>query len=402
MCSLLPRRLHSSFPHYLRTFTTLPPAAPPSLSSGISRHLERRERRWNDLQVDLERAIEDGSSSLIGSTSKNLSSLSPLIESSTQYTALLSQRLDLIDMLTEEPSLLPEILPEIESIDEEIVEVKLSLTGMATEDYMESQPTSPPSSESVILEVRPGTGGDEATLFAMELFKAYEKTAKQNAWSFTPLTFTPTSLNGLKEGVAEVTSQSSEPLYTYLHLESGVHRVQRVPFNSPKLQTSTANIIVLPSTVTQDFEALDPSTLKFETFRASGAGGQHVNTTDSAIRCTHIPTGIKAEIQDERSQHKNKAAAIKLVTARVHEVERLEEEERVKKERGKVVSTGERGDRVRTYNFKEDRITDHRSGETVYGIQGVLEGGNLWNEFWGGLRDMRRKEVEEMMEEEEE
>ncbi|GMH80643.1 hypothetical protein TrST_g643 [Triparma strigata] len=369
------------------------------LSVGVERYLNRVNKKYEHLKIELDKSIEAGSSQQIDSISKSLASLSPLITLSSSYSALLSQRSDLLEMLSSEPSISSEILPELTSLDSDIKSERKDLSSMATESYMSSMPSAPPDSPSVILEVRPGTGGDEATIFAMELFRAYEKVARAKDWSFKVMHLQETSLNGLKEGVAEITCPLSSPLYTYLSVESGVHRVQRVPFNSPKLQTSTSNVIILPSTPPRSLSPLDPSTLKFETYRASGAGGQHVNTTDSAIRCTHIPSGIKAEIQDERSQHKNKAKAIKLVTLRVHEVERLKEEERDQRQRGKVVSTGERGDRVRTYNFKEDRITDHRSGESVYGIQGVMEGGNLWEEFWEGLRELRRKEVEEMMEE---
>jgi peptide chain release factor 1 len=261
-----------------------------------------------------------------------------------------------------------------------------------------------------IIEVRAGTGGDEASLFASELLKSYEKTAKTLGWKVESLGRSETDIGGLREGSVSVSGgpsfqlpgdSSAGPLlgpYGAFKFESGVHRVQRVPVNDSRIHTSACSVAVLPS-VPQDStsqELLPMSELKIETMRASGAGGQHVNTTDSAVRITHLPTGITASIQDERSQHKNKAKALQLITARVRDKKRAEEERRLGQTRSSLMGSGDRSERIRTYNFPQDRVTDHRCKESQHGIEVLLNGGKhdgIVSVFLPSLKALQREEA---------
>lgn len=245
--------------------------------------------------------------------------------------------------------------------------------------------------ENAIIEIRAGTGGEEACLFAGELFEAYIKTARALQWRAERLVESRSDLEGIREGSLLITGRPSVPLpgtttdessspimlgpYGVFRFESGVHRVQRVPINSTKLQTSACCVAVLPSLDKNNTEDLLPmSELKIETMRASGAGGQHVNSTDSAVRITHLPTGITASIQDERSQHKNKEKALKLIAARVREIQREEEIRNRGEKRSSLMGGGDRSERIRTFNYPQDRVTDHRCKETVHGIATLLSG----------------------------
>jgi len=251
-----------------------------------------------------------------------------------------------------------------------------------------------------IVEIRAGTGGDEATLFASELRQAYEKTAKAMKWECDIMSENTTDLGGIKEAVLSISGRSSaggaamhfdieeddedENImanlgpYGLFKYESGVHRVQRVPVNDTRIHTSACSIAVLP--LKQDDgksgELLPMSELRIDTMRSSGAGGQHVNTTNSAVRITHIPTGITASIQDERSQHKNKAKALKLIAARVRDKEREEEQRQHGEARSTLLGGGDRSERIRTYNYPQDRVTDHRCKHTTHGIAKLLDAGS--------------------------
>ena len=237
-------------------------------------------------------------------------------------------------------------------------------------------------SSDAVLEIRAGTGGDEAALFASELLAAYKKCAKSQSFKWDVLSSSGTDLGGIKEASVHITGSgysvhdsSSKGPYGYFQLESGVHRVQRVPINDVRIHTSAVSVAVLPSLDENSYttgELLPMSELKVETMRASGAGGQHVNTTDSAVRITHIPTGITAAIQDERSQHKNKAKALKLIAVRVHDVKRQEEIAKRGASRKSLLGSGDRSERIRTYNYPQDRITDHRCKQSEHGISKIL------------------------------
>ncbi|MTI18253.1 peptide chain release factor 1 [Rhodobacteraceae bacterium RKSG542] len=227
-------------------------------------------------------------------------------------------------------------------------------------------------SHDVILEVRAGTGGDEAALFAGDLFRMYQRFADNSGWKVEVLSASEGEMGGFKEITAAVTGQE---VFSKLKFESGVHRVQRVPETESggRIHTSAATVAVLPQAEEVDVD-INPSDLRIDTFRASGAGGQHVNTTDSAVRITHMPTGIVVAVQDERSQHKNKDRAMKLLRAKIFEVER----ERAANERTEArrlqVGSGDRSERIRTYNFPQGRVTDHRIGLTLYKLDQIISG----------------------------
>ena len=236
--------------------------------------------------------------------------------------------------------------------------------------------------KNAILEVRAGTGGEEAALFAAELFRMYQRYAALKGWRVELIELSETGLGGLKEGIASI---SGRGVFARLKFESGVHRVQRVPATegSGRIHTSAATVAVLPEAEEVDIK-IDDKDLRIDVFRSSGPGGQSVNTTDSAVRITHIPTGLVVSQQDEKSQHKNKAKAMKVLRARLYERERQAREAERAASRKSQVGTGDRSERIRTYNFPQGRVTDHRINLTLYQIAQVMEGEAL-DEFIDAL-----------------
>jgi peptide chain release factor 1 len=225
---------------------------------------------------------------------------------------------------------------------------------------------------NAILEVRAGTGGEEAGLFAAVLFRMYQRYAANKGWRFEIIAMSDTGLGAIKEASASI---SGKGVFARLKFESGVHRVQRVPEteSSGRVHTSTATVAVLPEVEDVDIH-IDEKDLQIDVYRASGAGGQHVNTTDSAVRITHIPSGVVVTQQDERSQHKNKAKALKILRAKLYETERQKKADERAASRKTQVGTGERSERIRTYNFPQGRVSDHRINLTLYKIQQIAEG----------------------------
>jgi peptide chain release factor 1 len=236
--------------------------------------------------------------------------------------------------------------------------------------------------KNAIMEVRAGTGGDEAALFAAELFRMYQRYAQLQGWRFEVLSISDTGLGGYKEASAEITGKG---VFAKLKFESGVHRVQRVPATETqgRIHTSAATVAVLPEAEEVDIKIEDKD-LRIDVFRSSGPGGQSVNTTDSAVRIVHLPTGLIVSQQDEKSQHKNKAKALKVLRSRLYEMER----EKLANERGALrkgqVGSGDRSERIRTYNFPQGRVTDHRINLTTYNIDAVMNGSDL-HEFISAL-----------------
>src|SRR5579871_4605169 len=233
-------------------------------------------------------------------------------------------------------------------------------------------PKDPNDDKNVILEIRAGTGGDEAALFAAELFRMYEKYATRKGWKFEVVAVAQTGLDGCKEAQAII---SGKDVFAHLKYESGVHRVQRVPETetSGRIHTSAATVAVLPEAEEVDIR-IDDKDLRIDVFRASGPGGQSVNTTDSAVRLTHLPTGLVVIQQDEKSQHKNKARALKVLRARLYEMERQAKDAARAADRKSQVGSGDRSERIRTYNFPQGRVTDHRINLTLYKIDKVMSG----------------------------
>lgn len=233
-------------------------------------------------------------------------------------------------------------------------------------------PKDPNDGRNIILEVRAGTGGDEAALFAGDLFRMYSRYAEGRRWKVEIMSSTESEAGGVKEIIALI---SGEKVYSRLKFESGTHRVQRVPETEAqgRIHTSACTVAVLPEADDVDVD-INPADLRIDVYRASGAGGQHVNKTESAVRITHLPTGVVVSCQDEKSQHKNKAKAMKVLRSRLLDMEQAEQQSRISEERRHMVGSGDRSERIRTYNFPQGRITDHRIGLTLYKIDTVLQG----------------------------
>lgn len=250
-------------------------------------------------------------------------------------------------------------------------------------------PKDPDDSKNVVLEIRAGTGGDEAAIFAGDLFRMYSRFADKSGWKVEILSSSEGTQGGLKEIIALI---SGESVFANLKFESGVHRVQRVPATESqgRIHTSAATVAILPEAEERDV-SISETDLRIDTYRSSGAGGQHVNTTDSAIRITHLPTGLVVTCQDEKSQHKNKAKALKVLSSRLLDLTRREEEAKRAAERKDMVRSGDRSEKIRTYNFPQDRITDHRIGLTVHSLPSVLQGD--MNDIVVALRTHHQKQL---------
>ena len=292
--------------------------------------------------------------------------LIPIIDKSKQYISIHNQ-------ISEDESILEGEDEELKKIvKDEIDDLKSELSQIEDALKILLIPHDPNDDKSIILEIRAGTGGDEAALFAADLYRLYSRFSERNKWQYKVMESNPIGIGGYKELIMSI---SGDGAYGMLKFESGVHRVQRVPKTetSGRVHTSAATVAVLPEAEEADIQLVDAD-LKIDTYRASGAGGQHVNKTESAIRITHIPTGLVVTCQDETSQHKNKAAALKVLRSRLLAAE----QEQLAKERAAarkdMVSTGDRSAKIRTYNFPQGRITDHRIYFTAFNLDGVMDG----------------------------
>ena len=263
--------------------------------------------------------------------------------------------------------------PEMKDLAEaELYQLKDQIPALEHEIRLALLPRDEADARSAILEIRPAAGGDEAGLFAAELFTMYQKYADIKGWKFEILDYGDTGLGGIKEATAEITGRN---VFARLKYESGVHRVQRVPATESqgRIHTSTVTVAVLPEAEEVDVQ-INEDDLKIDVYRASGAGGQHVNKTESAVRITHIPTGTIVAMQEERSQHKNRAKAMKILRARIYEQQRSSLAATRSADRKSQVGTGDRSERIRTYNFPQGRVSDHRINLTLYKIDRVMQG----------------------------
>lgn len=262
-----------------------------------------------------------------------------------------------------------------EMAEEEIPNLKSSIEEIEKNIKILLLPKDIDDEKGAILEIRAGTGGDEAGLFAADLFRMYEMYAAIHGWKFEILEFSESGIGAIKEASASI---SGKGVFARLKFESGVHRVQRVPETeaSGRIHTSAATVAVLPEAEEVDVQ-IDEKDLQIDTYRASGAGGQHVNKTDSAVRITHIPTGTVVAVQDERSQFKNKAKAMKILRSRIYENERMKQESSRSESRRTQVGSGDRSERIRTYNFPQGRVSDHRINLTLYKIDKIVDGSAL-------------------------
>lgn len=255
---------------------------------------------------------------------------------------------------------------------EEIQLLKDKLAALEDELRFLLLPKDPNDEKNILLEIRAGTGGEEAALFAADLFRMYSRYAERHRLKMEVLSYNPTGIGGLKEVIALI---SGERVYSRLKYESGVHRVQRVPVTESqgRIHTSAVTVAILPEAEDVDVQ-INPEDLRIDVFRSSGPGGQSVNTTDSAVRITHLPTGLVVTCQDEKSQHKNKAKAMKVLQARLYDMMAQEQQQKMAQDRKSQVGTGDRSERIRTYNFPQGRVTDHRIGLTLYRLEEFLDG----------------------------
>ncbi len=301
--------------------------------------------------------------------SKEYSDMGEVVAKIEELKACVKEREELEEMLSGDDEELRE-MAELESaeLDEKIPEIELEVKVLLL-------PKDEADEKNAILEVRAGTGGDEAALFAMQLFRMYQRYSDLNGWKFEIMSVSETGIGGYKEASANITGRG---VFARLKYESGVHRVQRVPETESggRIHTSAATVAVLPEAEEVDVH-IEEKDLRVDVFRASGAGGQHVNTTESAVRITHIPTGVVVSQQDEKSQHKNRAKAMKILRSRVYEAEREKlAAERAADRKGQVGS-GDRSERIRTYNYPQGRVSDHRINLTLYKIEEIVTHGQL-------------------------
>jgi peptide chain release factor 1 len=300
--------------------------------------------------------------------SKERAEILPVAEAAIRLQATEKDQADLQEMLKA-----PDLDPEMRQVAEaELIEVKERITQIDHEIKVLLLPKDEADERDAILEIRAGTGGGEAALFAMNLFEMYQNYATVQGWKFEVLQKTETDLGGIKDLSVSI---SGNAVFARLKFESGVHRVQRVPETETqgRVHTSAATVAVLPEAEEVDIH-IEEKDLRIDTYRASGAGGQHVNKTDSAVRITHLPTGVVVQQQDEKSQHKNRARAMKILRARLYEAQREKIAAERAKDRKQQVGSGDRSERIRTYNYPQGRVTDHRINLTLYKLEYVMKG----------------------------
>ncbi len=297
--------------------------------------------------------------------SMEYSQLDPIVIEYKNYMQALEDKKTAEEMLSD---------PELkEMAQEELSDAKKSLESLELKLQKLLLPTDPHDKSNIFLEIRAGTGGDEAAIFVGDLFRMYSRYAEQKRWQIEILNQSVGEHGGYREMIMRVVGDGA---YSRLKFESGAHRVQRVPETESqgRVHTSAATVVVMPEPDAVEAEKINPSDLRIDTFRASGSGGQHVNKTDSAVRITHLPTGIVVECQDQRSQHKNKAQALSVLSARILEGQRAVQDKEQAETRKSLVGTGDRSDRIRTYNFPQGRVTDHRINLTLYKLDDFIMG----------------------------
>ncbi len=329
---------------------------------GMLKRLEEVEKKYLEIEKTL--SNPDISPPEIHKYSKELSDLDEIVELYREYKVI-QEKIEQNKTLLKDKELGDLAREEIEELEQEVAKLENKLRMLLL-------PKDPNDAKNVFLEIRAGTGGDEAALFAADLFRMYSRYAEAKRWKVEVISLSETGIGGLKELIASIEGKN---VYSRLKYESGVHRVQRVPATETggRIHTSTATVAILPEPDEVEIE-IDEKDLKIDTYRASGPGGQHVNKTDSAIRITHLPTGIVTQCQEERSQHKNRAHAMRMLRVKLYEIEEQKRLSEIASTRKSLVGTGERSEKIRTYNFRDGRITDHRIGLTLYKIESIMNG----------------------------
>lgn len=295
---------------------------------------------------------------------KERGDMEPIVLAAREYLNAQNMLLEAEEMLND---------PEMRELaQEELKQAKEDIERLESELKILMLPKDPNDNKNIMVEIRGGAGGEESALFAHSLYRMYSMYAEKRGWKVEQLSINETELGGCKEVVFQI---SGDHVYSRMKFESGVHRVQRVPETESqgRVHTSTVTVAVLPEAEEVDFE-INPSDLKIDTFRASGAGGQHINKTESAIRITHLPTGMVVECQDERSQHKNRDKAMRVLRTRLYEAELEKQNAAIAADRKSQVGTGDRAERIRTYNFPENRVSDHRIKLTLYKLGQFMDG----------------------------
>jgi peptide chain release factor 1 len=332
----------------------------------FQQRVDRAAARARDLEAqmsDPELARQPGQMKAVA---KELGRLRPVVEAGERYRAVVAELEDARAMSEEEDPELAELARgEVGSLESECARLEEELTELL-------MPRDPNDDKNALLEIRAGTGGDEAALFAGDLFRMYSRYADGLGWKIEPLSSSESSAGGFKEVIAMI---NGDAVFSKLKYERGVHRVQRVPTTESqgRIHTSTVTVAVMPEAEEVDVQ-IDAQDLRIDVMRAGGPGGQSVNTTDSAVRITHLPTKIVVQCQDEKSQHKNKAKAMKVLRSRLLEAERERADAERASERRSQVGTGERSEKIRTYNFPQTRVTDHRAGVTLHKLDAIIEG----------------------------
>ena len=331
----------------------------------FEKQFDNIETKFMEIENNLNNQTNTDTEKLI-KLNKEYAELTPIVETIKQYKKDLSELNELSKLVEDDDNSIKEMA------ELELKEKKKSITILENDLMKLLIPKDENDKKNSILEIRAGTGGDEASLFAADLFSMYQRFSDLNKWSFEILSISETGLKGIKEVICNISGYN---VFSKLKFESGVHRVQRVPTteSSGRVHTSAATVAVLPEAEEVDINIEDKD-LRIDVFRSSGPGGQSVNTTDSAVRITHIPTGIVVSQQDEKSQHKNKAKALKILRSRILDNEIQEKNKQRSKDRKNQVGSGDRSERIRTYNFPQGRVSDHRINITLYNLTEILEG----------------------------